>query len=191
MHLLADSGEHFAEWLVNVSFPLAMLLAGVGFLLVLCVERVLVHDVNPHQAHTMKTHPYLLTIVLSIHSLIAGAAMGLENALGALVALFIAVIAHKAFAAFALGVSFHDASFDPAKARRVLLLFSLMTPIGIVLGGSLGNLLESAAALAAEAIFDGVAAGTFVYVATGEHRWPKFVWLSLGFGLMGVIALWA
>jgi zinc transporter 1/2/3 len=200
IHLLTDGQEHFENWLGGFDYPFTFLIAGVGFLLVLCIERVIIHGENLHETHTMKTHPYLLTLVLSIHSVIAGVALGLEGASLTAIALFVAIIAHKSFAAFALSVSFHDAKFDPAKTKRTLLIFSAMTPLGVLLGGVAASLFQGTGAHAVEGIFDALAAGTFIYVATldivreafsdGHDRWQKFAWLSLGFGLMALLAVW-
>lgn len=48
---------------------------------------------------------YALLIVLSIHSIIAGMALGTETAIVGAVVILVAILAHKGTEAFALGVS--------------------------------------------------------------------------------------
>lgn len=76
-----------------------------------------------------------------------------------------------------------------------------MTPLGLLVGAGLSDALESDIAIELEAIFDGLAGGTFIYVATMDvigrtfeqrhHRWGKYAAIAAGFGLMAVLAIWA
>ncbi len=82
----------------------------------------------------------------------------------------------------------------------LLALFSIMTPIGVLVGSGLNSALASTAALELEAIFDGLAGGTFIYVASMDvightfddrtMRWAKFIAIAFGFALMAVLAIW-
>jgi zinc transporter 1/2/3 len=115
--------------------------------------------------------------------------------------IFLAIIAHKGAAAFALGVEFQRSGFDRARFMRLLLAFASMTPLGIVLGAGLEHLLQGNYGRLFEGIFDCLAAGTFLYIAIIEiigkefaaktASGLKFVVLCVGLGLMAVIALWA
>ena len=114
--------------------------------------------------------------------------------------LLLAIVAHKSFAAFALGVSFEKARLARRRYVLLLALFSITTPAGVLIGAGLGDTLQSDVALELEAIFDGLAAGTFIYVATidvigqefddGRMRWSKFAAVASGFGLMALLAIW-
>src|SRR5262245_52770793 len=67
--------------------------------------------------------------ILSIHSILAGAALGTEDTLVGSVAIFLAIIGHKGAAAFALGVEFQRSGFDRSKYIRLLVTFASMTPL--------------------------------------------------------------
>ncbi len=200
LHMLPDAVGGLRDVLPNSSFPYAELLCAAGFAAVLLLERVVAGGdeaevvAGAESAHTA----YLLLAVLSVHSMLAGAALGLESTLVGSVVLLLAIVAHKGSAAFALGLSFGRAAVSQRRVVRIVLLFSCATPSGIVLGAMLDSLLEGTAGTVTEAVFDAVAAGTFLYVAVldiireefavHEGRWLKFVLLSAGLGLMSILA---
>jgi len=201
LHMLADALENFRAASPDGDYPYAILICGCGFLLVLLLDKVLLREEELAEAsgnHTI--YPFILTLVLSIHSIIAGAALGLERSLVSSFVIFIAIVSHKGCAAFALGVSLREAEFPKNKALGVVAIFSCMTPLGIVIGSLFSAVLEEKAAYLVEAVFDGVAAGTFLYIAIldimvqvflqREDRWTKFLLMALGFVLMALIAIW-
>ncbi len=77
IHLLGDSHEFFAEVSGGTDYPFFLLLGGIGFLLILLLEKVLVRAEEGEAA--TGTHPFILLAVLSLHSFIAGTALGLES----------------------------------------------------------------------------------------------------------------
>jgi len=201
IHMLGDAQNDFSE--IAPDYPYALLIAGAAFLAVLCLEMVILRgreDVGAMAAESGGIYPFLLTIVLSVHSLIAGAAVGLETTSAATFALLVAILAHKGSAAFALGVSLKSAHFPRARFISIVALFSCMTPLGVFAGTLFSRGLEGSAALRFEAVFDSMAAGTFVYVAVLDiideafedkvDLWVKFVLLTLGFGGMALLAVW-
>ena len=106
LHLLPDG----IEFLSGVSdYPLAMLITASSLCVLLLLEKVVFIKSDAHNLENIGSspdfQPYLLAIILSIHSFIAGAALGIEKTILASVVLFIAIIAHKGGAAFALGIS--------------------------------------------------------------------------------------
>lgn len=177
----------------------------MGFLFVLFLEKVLVKGHSAIAASLGKTqkrniYPYMLTFILSIHSIIAGFALGTEDTIGLSIVTFIALISHKWSAAFALGVSLIKGNIKKTTIKKILFLFSFATPIGIVLGTGLSAILTGKSEEITEGIFDAVAAGTFLYIAiisilnkkfkSGEDRTLKFLFSSMGLGLMAVLAIW-
>lgn len=201
IHLLPDAKENFGRFAGDIDFPLVFLVCGCGFLLVFFLEKVLLRgeDVGA-MSGGRSVYPFVLTLVLSVHSLIAGAALGLEKTLISSVVLFIAIIAHKSSAAFALGSSLSSARTPSARFIMVIIFFSCMTPLGIVIGTAFSGLLTSNTAAGVEAVFDALAAGTFLYVSIidiieesfirREERWLKFTLLSAAFYFMALIAVW-
>ncbi len=198
IHLLGDSHEYFAE-VTAADYPLFLMVGGVGFLLILLIEKVLARAEETDAAGG--AHPFILLLVLSLHSFIAGTALGLESNLFAAVVLLVAIVAHKSFAAFALGISFIESGLARRRYLGLLATFSIMTPLGLLLGTALSDALQSDTALELEAIFDGLAGGTFIYVATmdvlgrtfdgQQMRWQKYAAIAAGFGLMAVLAIWS
>ena len=142
----------------------------------------------------------MLALILSIHSLIAGSVLGLEDTLVESFAIFLAIIAHKSAAAFALGISLQRADLTTKRFINIILFFSLMTPIGILLGTYFSTFFSSNLDAALESIFDALAAGTFMYVAIvgimeevfekPTDLMIKIFFILLGFGLMAVLAMW-
>ena len=198
IHLLGDSHKFFAEAIEGLDYPIFLTVGGIGFLLILLIEKVLVRAEETDAAE--RANPYILMAVLSVHSIIAGTALGLESAVSGALILLIAILIHKSFAAFALGISFETSGLSKRKYYSFLAFFSFMTPVGVLLGALLNNLLHSQTALELEAIFDGLAGGTFIYVASmdvigrsfavDEMRWEKYAAIALGYGLMALLAVW-
>ena len=206
IHLLPDSIDSFGTLLgPDLEYPLASLICAAGFLLVLLIEKVVLRGDEASVAEAASGSassfaPYVLALVLSVHSVIAGIALGAETAAATTAALFIAIVAHKSVAAFALGVNLHRAAVARARSVGIVALFAAMTPLGIAIGASLGLVLSDRGAQWFEGTFDALAAGTFLYIAVidiveDEFAKPqdlaqKFVMVLLGIAIMAVVALW-
>jgi zinc transporter 1/2/3 len=224
IHMVADSRENFAAAGVEFDPRPELLLATGGFLGILLLEMVaggrlrssLAQSLGPGEVdadaddhlHGPIDAPAeaafrarVLILVLSVHSLVEGMAVGIETEVAALVVILIAILAHKGPEAYALGVSLYEAGQDRATMLRQSLLYAAMTPIGIVLGVILSTSLTGNGENLAEAIFDGLAAGTFIYIATigilkREFSEPtrlgeKFVAALAGVALIAVVSAWA
>lgn len=204
IHLLPDGIEALEGYFGDIDFPLGYVIAVLGFLLVLYVELVYLARRRDFAgaAEGPAVTAYALVVILSVHSILAGAALGTENTLIGSFVIFLAIIAHKGAAAFALGVQFQRSGFDRTHYIRLMLLFASMTPLGIVLGAGLDHMLEDRHGRLFEGIFDCLAAGTFLYIviieligkefAAQKALGPKlFLMLSMGLGLMAAIAVWA
>lgn len=201
LHMLADALENLETFSENLDYPYAILVCGCGFLLVLLLDKVLLREEDVADASGGRPiYPFMLTLVLSIHSIIAGATLGLETSLVSSIVIFIAIISHKGCAAFALGVSLREADFPRSRMVGIIALFSCMTPLGIILGSIFSELLKGKTAYLVEALFDGLAAGTFLYIAILDiivevfhekgGRWNHFILMALGFAIMALIAVW-
>ena len=216
IHLLGDSADGFAALWPDDGFPWAFTIAGAAFLLVLGVERVIPRvprmpvgaespdpeaDAVAAAAQQSARYPYLLLLTLSIHSVIAGMALGAQSTLAGFAVLIIAILAHKAAAGFALGVSLHRIGVPLQRARRLIFGLALMTPIGILIGTVVSALLDSSGEQVFEAVFDAIAAGTFIYIASldilreeflppKDDRRIKWLFSIGGLVLMAVVAIW-
>lgn len=201
IHMLGDAQENFSSF--EIDYPVALLIAGGGFLGVLFLEMVALQgreDVGSMSGGQGSFYPVLLIVVLSVHSLIAGVALGLEGSMAASLAILVAILAHKGSAAFALGVSLKSARFDQRRLLGMIALFSCMTPIGVITGLGFSQALSGPTALLLEGIFDALAAGSFVYVAVLDiideafadkvDLGTKFAVLMTGFLGMALLAVW-
>jgi solute carrier family 39 (zinc transporter), member 1/2/3 len=220
IHLLSAGADSFRALDPSSKFPLAFVLAGAGFLLILLIEGVIIADPDPSQSplhsgsrgashevspqiHSSEPHPFVfvLLLVLSIHSMIVGLTLGAQSSVTSTVIVLIAIMAHKSVAGFAPGISYRRAGHSLRGALPVAAFFSSMTPLGILAGTAIGALIPPVGQHIFEAVFDSVGAGTFLYIATLDiirtefelsgDRWQKWLLASLGFGVMGLLAVWA
>lgn len=139
----------------------------LGFLFVLLFEQLTTgHYEHGHQdpSHRHDVVGMAAFAGLVVHSLTAGFALGVaaisNEELGFVV--FFAVIAHKAVAAFSLSTVLRLSDFSVKKSIKLLLTFSVMTPLGAIIAYLLIDRLSPAAMEVPTAL----AAGTFLYVAT-------------------------
>ena len=211
VHMLPDANAAWDQ--LGWHYPIGMLLAAGAIALMLLFEHVLPPE-DAHQAlhapsadrfgthgdHASATPAvYAILIALSIHSLLEGLALGAQRELRSALVIFAAILAHKSMEGFALGVSLARSTAPGVRALRLLGLFAVATPIGIVVGATVGAL-EGPTALACEAAFLSLAAGTFAYVATLDilreefhepgGRFAKWLWVVAGVSVMALLALW-
>lgn len=193
LHLLPEA---MAEDTTNTASGMVLL----GFLIILLVERTLLrsHKSRCDEACVHRHEMVGITafIGLSVHSLTAGFALGvgmIDPELGLII--LIAIIAHKATAAFSLSTMFCLAEFSRKKTLTLILVFALMTPLGAIISLPFISSLKDISL----AIPTGLTAGTFLYVATmdllpeafhsDKERVSTFVWLILGVFIMLLIKL--
>jgi len=166
-----------------------------GFMVVLFVERVLVrhrhHDcdeVAEHRHHVVGISAF---IGLSIHSLMAGFALGASFVAPRMaLVIFLAIVSHKSVAAFSLATVFRLSDIPRKRVLVMLAVFALCTPIGALLSLPLIHRLSDLHV----AIPTALAAGSFIYVATmdllpeafheTQKRFSTFVALSIGILVM-------
>lgn len=205
MHMAPDSQEHLRQAFAS-DFAWAGLLIGLGFLIVMVPERVAFARSNFHEAgsvapaHAAGFAGYMLATVLSLHSLIVGLSFGLETKPATLIGVIVAILAHKGTAAFALAAVLQQSGLARRIVYKLIGIFVAMTPLGMVVGALVSSGTEGRAAILIEGIFDGLAAGTFLYIAALEiiHKvfqgarsaWLKYALLLLGFAFMAVLSIW-
>lgn len=203
VHMLPDAREKFTNVFGDMNYPHFALIAGFGFLVVLLIDKVLA---GPSQGRGKlstedreSSYPYVLALILSVHSIITGVAFGLERSFVAAAVILFAVLAHKTTAAMALAISFDNQHIDRVRSRNLQWIFYTTTPIGIVIGTLWASHLQGPSADLVEGSFDGLAAGTFLYIAVvdilseefhREHSMRMFAFATLGFAAMAVLAIW-
>ena len=197
-HMLPESIRLFGQAYSAITYPIPEAICLAGFLLMLFLERL---SVITSARHTSFSIPYILTLILVIHALIEGAALGVGATIPETAILFVAILAHKGSESFALCVTMLKHELPLRRITFFTLFFALMTPLGIGLGMMINELTYANHGAFLAATFDAFAAGTFIYISTLHHiRFHKhteetqgmleFGFLVLGLVTMGVIALW-
>jgi len=113
------------------------------------------------------TLPLILALLFSVHSFIAGLALGIQSShTSSAVSILVAILGHKLVEALSLASSFVREGVSLSTSASVLAVYCLMTPLGIVAGASVLEL--GSEATKAEALISGFAAGSFVFLAAHE-----------------------
>eukprot|EP01117_Protostelium_nocturnum_P015442 TRINITY_DN5994_c0_g1_i1.p1 TRINITY_DN5994_c0_g1~~TRINITY_DN5994_c0_g1_i1.p1 ORF type:complete len:400 (+),score=91.75 TRINITY_DN5994_c0_g1_i1:151-1350(+) len=143
---------------------------------------------------------YIFLLAVSFHSIFEGLGMGSEGTEEGIVSVLIAVVSHKWLEAFALGCSLHFAQFTNMTLAILLFVYSWTTPLGIIIGMAVENLVGKGTELAS-AILVSIAAGSFLYIALIEilpnelgkpkHRFLKLTLAWVGWAGMALVAYWA
>lgn len=213
IHVLGESADTWRE--LGWDYPIAFVLAAGAFSLILLFEHVLLPDeahamIHAHTGdpaehdhghdHAADASPIALVVALSAHSVLAGLALGAERLMASALMIALAILAHKGTAGLALGIRLASSGLEIGKSRRFVLLFALMTPLGILLGMAGSGLLRRGGGLYFDATVSALAAGTFLYIASIDmlqdeflrpgSRWAKWVWAVVGLAVTAVLAVW-
>jgi zinc transporter 1/2/3 len=202
LHMLPDALTHLTKthmW----QYPLTVLFCLAGFLLMRLIERIgQAYKLRSfHASHTnCALVVYILLIMLVFHSMIVGLSLGLERERMAAIVIMLALIVHKASAAFALSVSINRAHFRKRWQLFLLLTFSLATPLGIVMGLLMTQAWHVGVTAIPEGLFDALAAGTFLFMSLhltqtrrpfiGRQKVAAISFVLLGFVIMATLAFY-
>lgn len=202
IHMLPESQNLFSQ--LGYEYPFAFLITGLVFLMFLWFEHLckeLYHHNCSDGEHT-HTHPafaLLAWLMLSIHSLVLGTALGLSQDFTLALMIFLAIIAHKWAESFSLAIQLRNSAMSSFKSKAFFLAFILMTPIGIFLGWYLNQEIKTDSIM--DPILLAISAGTFLYLGT-LHGLEKcvmvkrccnlrhFSFVILGFLLMAVVGIY-
>lgn len=165
-----------------------------GVLLVHLVEAVFLRTTDREGVSRHRSVSLVMLGGISVHAASAGLGLSALAANGALgTSLVAAFLVHKAFESFAMVNVFRLARLSRQRVTLLLALFSLVTPVCMVLGASL---LAHAGAGTLD-LLTALAAGTFLYVSIAEllpevfhHREDsvlKFALLLAGIALSGAL----
>ena len=151
-------------------------------------ENITQHTFNP----TSNMTPYILLIALSLHGLFEGIALGVMKTIRDLLFLLVAILAHKWAESLALGISFFKSGTERNIFIKMIVIFSLFSPSGIIIG-----ILFSSAGYLIEGILLSVSGGTFLYVSASEviveefaitkYKYKKYAFYLLGGILVGIL----
>jgi len=195
LHMLPEADSGFK--LAGSHYPWAFMLAGAMFLVLLLFEHV-GQELHAHEKSKIG-FAVLAMIMLSIHSFLAGAALGLTHIAAVTLVIMIAILAHKWAASFALAIRLVQSQLSLSVALLLFAIFALMTPLGIIVGNTVSHGLVRHQFI--EPVCASLASGTFLYLGTLHglkqavmvdkccNLW-RFIWVLIGFVLMAVIAIW-
>ena len=115
-------------------------------------------------------------MAFSFHAVFEGLALGLMSNKSQTITFWLGLVFHEGIVAFCLGLNLSQSKLT----RRITLvscfLYSIMNPIGMVVGSVLSHSQsETAQSLAVEALLQSVASGTFLYVIFIEIIPREFV----------------
>jgi len=137
---------------------------------------------------------FLLILALSIHACFEGIALGLQESRRELFYMLLAISMHKWVEALSIGINLSKALIDKLIVLQLLIAFSLMTPVGIILGIFLTGISPFI-----QATFLSISAGTFIYIAASEivieefsisqYKVQKFFAYLFGAILIGLLTL--
>ncbi|HAT1881635.1 ZIP family metal transporter [Legionella pneumophila serogroup 1] len=196
LHMLPESNTLFKE--MGYNYPFAFIITGVVFLIFLWFEHLGKELYHHHDAE----HPafaILAWAMLSVHSLMLGAALGFTQYNSMVIMLFLAIITHKWAESLAIAIQLNKSSMSTRKSMVFFFFFSLMTPLGIYFGWYFGHGVET------NSLFDPIliaaSAGTFLYLGTlhGLERCvmverccnlSDFSFVIIGFLLMASVAIY-
>ncbi|MDP3562761.1 MAG: ZIP family metal transporter [Legionellaceae bacterium] len=195
LHLLPESNTMFVQ--LGYNYPFAYLITGLIFLLFLWLEH-LGRELYHHKNAKHPAFAILAWLMLSVHSLVLGTALGLSHDYSIAIMIFLAIITHKWAESFAISVQLNKTSLSITNNMILFLIFALMTPIGIYIGWYFGYDMKTASLI--DPIMISISTGTFLYLGTlhGLERCVMverccnlryFSFVIIGFLLMASVAL--
>ncbi|XP_034385435.1 zinc transporter ZIP1 [Cyclopterus lumpus] len=147
------------------------------------------------QAHS-PFRSFMLFLSLSLHSIFEGLAIGLQSTDSKVLEICIAILVHKSIIVFSLSVKLVQSAVRPLWVAAYIGVFALMTPVGIAIGISVMEARLASGALI-QAILEGLAAGTFIYITFLEilphelnspgKQLLKVLFIVLGFSIMAAL----
>lgn len=191
IHLLPKAAVELGSG--GSGYPLAFVLAGATMLSLGWIESHAGLSAG-HRGAGGGATPIIATAALAFHSLLAGSALGAEPTDTAMLVLFVALIAHKGAASFALARLLTGGSLSRTTALALMAVFIAALPIGVLIGLLVTSIDPQDGA--AIAVLLALGAGTFLYFGTVHRHFGRAgrdlatgLPTLAGFGLMAVIAL--
>jgi zinc transporter 1/2/3 len=197
IHLLPDAAAAFS----NFKYPFAFLICAISILFLRFIEEGTSKLFRHRHKSPQICLACLLTVVLSVHSIFEGTALGIETTLASFLVILVAILAHKGAEAFSLGISLRKSEMPKKILNTLVISFSLMTPVGILLGAFIIEMFHSNQGTVTVGIFDAIAAGTFIYIAAfhsvhmnGDDDdvspTPRLFYFAIGLLVMAMVAVW-
>lgn len=148
--------------------PLPPVIAATVFLLLLFMEHreeELAAKGAREDGRTSPAIPIIMTVMIAIPSFLLGTALGVSGTIEA-VMIFLAIVAHKGTAGFALAVKMVKSTMSRSQVFVLFGLFACSTPLGIITGQEARGFLTGYEMLEAKGVILSAAAGVFLYMST-------------------------
>lgn len=138
----------------------------------------------------------IVVVAFSFHSVMEGLALGLQETSSGVWFLFAALMAHKVFIAFCMGMELLEVGVSLVPFLVSMIIFSLSSPLGGAMGALVLSLSteETTAGVLVPTFLQGISAGTILYVtfcevlererAKPEGGPVRLVCFIIGFGFM-------
>lgn len=149
-----------------------------------------------HQAHS-SFRSFILFFSLSLHSVFEGLAIGLQTTDTKVLEICIAILVHKSIIVFSLAVKLVQSAVKPIWVAIYVTVFAVMSPLGIAIGIIVIEA-ELKAGAFIQAVLEGMAAGTFIYITfleilphelnSPERPLLKVLFLLFGFSVMAALS---
>ncbi|XP_055040523.1 zinc transporter ZIP1 [Misgurnus anguillicaudatus] len=148
------------------------------------------------QAHS-SFRSFILFFSLSLHSVFEGLAIGLQTTDTKVLEICIAILVHKSIIVFSLAVKLVQSAVKPIWVAIYVTVFAVMSPLGIAIGIIVIES-ELKAGAFIQAVLEGMAAGTFIYITfleilphelnSPERPLLKVLFLLCGFSVMAALS---
>uniref|UniRef100_V5HQX3 Putative fe2+/zn2+ regulated transporter n=1 Tax=Ixodes ricinus TaxID=34613 RepID=V5HQX3_IXORI len=115
--------------------------------------------------HDVTIAGILIVAALSFHSLFEGLSLGLQDSERATWIMFLAISFHKYVLAFVVGFDLSASRVRPRNVVIQMLVFSMMSPLGSIVGAITRNNLEDTIVVV---VLNGIASGTLIYITFFE-----------------------
>lgn len=201
IHMLGDADGGFTQ--AGASYPYAPMICGAVVLALLWLEhlgnQLATAGGGGGKDENKAVVPIMAAVMLSVHSFLTGAAFGVTSSIAVTIVIFLAVLAHKGAASFALALELTRGGFSRGRVWLIFAIFVAMFPLGAAAGQGIESLSGSHPFI--EPVFGALAAGTFLFLGTlhGLASSPmivrccnrrEFTGAVAGYVLMALVAIW-
>ncbi|KYQ89633.1 hypothetical protein DLAC_09598 [Tieghemostelium lacteum] len=131
-------------------------------------------DKHQHKHNKGKGFPFMLFSVLALESIVSGSALGVEDDKVSIFVTFLAISTHIWAESFALTATVLKSTKNSKTVFKSVLLFSMMTPIGGVVGLISEKLLSREQSNIISGLLLALAGGCFLYVSIFEIMVEEF-----------------
>ncbi len=193
--LIATAFLHMLPSAIQLSGSNAGFYVLLGFLILYITERFIM--VHPCQEHGCVSHTVGVSafIGLSLHCILTGFSVGIAiqstETIQILTPFLTAVIAHKIPESFSLSTLLIKSNLKNRNVVWFILLYCLMTPLGLFLSKYSLNLTVSSSLY----LLIAISTGTFIYIATSDllpqiHYQGKKRFINLALFVLGIFIIY-